>query len=182
MSNLDKHNRRPLHVVGAIGLLTVTVVAALSQGGVLFPRFRGSGSGSSESSTGSSFSESMENVSPRSWTITGVHLVDHAAQKLPDVRITGLGVQPEDFTPSLSTKTPGPSQRLTVSPGQYFNVSLFEEQNDCPSQSPVHCLNESLRLEGSPQNHEHSIPAAITVVTPLGTRSIDTTFSVSCGL
>jgi hypothetical protein len=181
MSILDKQNRRPLRAVGGIGLLVVTVIGALSQGGVLVPGFRDNGSGgTSGSSTASLVAEDFENVSPRSWTITGVHFSDPAAvRKLSDVRIIAVGAQPQDTGPSF----PEPlHQRLTVSPGQYFDVGFLEKESDCPSQSSVRNAAQEQRLASSPRNHQRSIPAVVTVATPLGTRSIDTTLSMSCGL
>jgi hypothetical protein len=178
---VDKQDRRSLRVAGAIGLLTVTVLGALSQGGVLIPRFRELGSGGvSGPTTESVVSEDIENVSPRSWTITGVHFTDPAAvRKLSDVRIVDLGVQPQNDLPNFSEHL---SQRLTVSPGQYFDVTLQEKENDCPDRSLIPDPGQIQRLESSAQNHQRSIPATITVATPLGKRAIVTSLSLSCGL
>ena len=174
-------DRRSLRLVGAIGLVTVTVVGALSQGGVLVPRFRDIGSGASTgASTESVVSEDIENVSPRSWTITGVHFTDQtAARMLPDVHLVELGLQPQNDIPSFTEHL---SQRLRVSPGQYFDVTLLEKESDCPSHFFPSNPGQIERLKSSPQNHQRSIPATLTVATPLGTRSIDTTLSLSCGL
>jgi hypothetical protein len=127
-------------------------------------------------------SNTLENVSPRPWTITGIRLTDEqSARTLPDVRIIGVGLQRQDLPPSASF--PGPLLRqLKVSPGEYFTANLEEEQSDCPSQQSNRSINQIERLANSPQNHQHSLPAAITVTTPLGTRTIGMTFSINCDL
>jgi hypothetical protein len=100
---------------------------------------------------------------------------------LPDVHIFGVGLQRQDLPPSVLF--PGPLvRRLTVSPGEYFTVNLEEKQSDCPSQSHYRSIDQVQRLVNSPQNHQHALPATITVATPLGAKTIDMTFSISCGL
>ena len=178
----DKGNRRLLHASGVVGLLVVTIFGALSQAGILVPRFRLSGTGGGETSASTVVSNTLENVSPRSWKVTSIHLTNQGSTlTLPDVHIIRLGLQRQD--PEPSANFPGTmQQRLTVAPGQYFNANLVEKQSDCPSQVTVHSQAEALRLAKSARNHQHSIPAVLTVSTPLGTRTVGTTFTINCGL
>lgn len=177
-----KGNRRLLHASGVVALLAVTIFGALSQAGVLVPRFRVSGMGGGESSASTVVSNTLENVSPRSWTVTGIHLTNQGSTRtLPDVRIIGFGLQRQN--PEPSANFPGPMlQRLTVAPGQYFYANLVEKQSDCPSQGTIHSQAEALRLAKSAGNHQHSILAVLTISTPLGARTVGTTFTINCGL
>jgi len=97
---LEQRNRSLILTGAIVGLLAVTIFGALSQSGVLVPRFRLSGTGGGESSTGTVFSNNLQNVSPRSWTITGIHLADeNSARMLPDVHIIRLGLQTQSSEP-----------------------------------------------------------------------------------
>ena len=178
----DKHSWSLLRASAVIGLLALTAFAALSQGGLLVPKFRSSGSGRGGSSVSTLISNTMENVSARSWTVTGVHLTaQESGRTWPDVHILRLGFQRQDLPPSVNF--PGPMvRRMTVSPGQFFEVSLLEKQSNCPSPQAVTTEGEAVRLANSRQNHAHILPAAFNVATPLGTRSIAMTLTVNCGL
>ena len=181
---------RRARMAAAGALLAVSLVATLSQGGLLVPKFdanSGGGTGTytgSGGGTGGSYSTSsnlVQNVSWRSWTVTGVHLTDIGSAVPTDVKVIQVGVRRTDY--QLGVHGPGRSlPRLTVAPGQEFDVVLVEKQDDCPAPPPIHTEAQAQRWLNSPRQHMHSIPAAITVKTPLGTRSVPTAFTVSCGI
>ena len=181
MENYLRQIGRHWRTAGVLALLAVTALSATIEAGVLLPKFRtDGGGGGSESSLGSSYSNVIENVSLRPWTVTGVHLVDRRSTlELPHVTIVQLGLQQSAFPP-LSTGLFRPLHRLTVGPGQQFMVTLVDRQRDCPKVPIFQNPAEATRFFSSSAHHQHSVPAAFTVATPLGTKTIGTTFTISC--
>jgi hypothetical protein len=162
-------------VAASVAFLAVVIFGAMSQGGFLAPRFRNNGGGVS----GGSISNSLQNVSWRSWTITGIHLADKKSTlALRDVKVVRLSLYPGSGLPYGGASL----RRLTVGPGQTFSVNLVERQSDCSPPPPIANESQMNRYLSSPANHEHDIPADITVATPLGTRTIGTTFTFSCSV
>jgi hypothetical protein len=175
MAALRKRLGRRWRVAAAVAFLVVIVFGALSQGGVLAPQFRVSGGGVS----GGSISNSLQNVSWRSWTVTGIHLADRrSALALRDLKIIRLSLYKQSDLPYSEP----PVQRLTVGPGQIFSVNLLEKLKGCSSPPNITSVTAMDRYLISPKNHETDIPAIITVTTPLGTRTVDTTFTFSCSV
>jgi hypothetical protein len=145
----------------------------LSQGGFLAPRFRDAGGGVS----GGSISNLLQNVSWRSWTVTGIHLADtKSTLALRDVKIIRLSLY---GAPDLPYSTP-PVKRLTVGPGQSFSATLVEKQTDCPPPGHIWTEAQMDQYLNSSKSHELTVPADIAVATPLGTRTLGTTFTFSC--
>lgn len=182
MGNNLRHIRRHWRIAAVVALLAVTALSAAIEAGVVLPKFRLSGTGDSGGSTGSpsSYSNVIQNVSLRSWTVTGVHLVDsRSTLELPNVTIVQLSLQ-HDPSPTLSTGPSRPLHRLTVGPGQTFTVNLVDKQRDCPPVPNFHTATDAEHYFSSSANHQHSVPAALTVATPLGTKTIGTTFTISC--
>ena len=162
-------------VAAAATFLAVVIFGALSQGGLLTPQFRGNGGGVS----GGSISNTLQNVSWRPWTVTGIHLADKKSTlALRDVKVVRLSLYPVSDSPYSGP----PVRRLTVAPGQTFSVNLEEKLSDCPPVPPIATTAQMNQYLTSPANHEHDIPAVITVATPLGTRTIGTTFTFSCSV
>jgi hypothetical protein len=172
--------RRHWRIAAVLALLAVTALSATIEAGVLVPKFRPSGNGISGGSTGSSYSNVIQNVSLRSWTVTDVHLVDsRSTNELPNVTIVKLSLEDGQF-PTLSTRLPRPLHRVTVGPGQTFTVNLVDKQRDCPPLPKFHTGADAERYFSSPADHQYNVPAAFTVATPLGTKTIGTTFTISC--
>jgi hypothetical protein len=168
-------------MVAAGALVAISLFAALSQGGFLVPKFRTDGGGSGGGGGYSLSINQIQNVSWRSWTVTGAQLTDTGSATPSDVKVSQVGLRRNEFQPGFNG--PGRSlRRLTVAPGQEFDVVLVEKQDDCSLPPPITTLAQAQRYEHSRQNHEHTIPAVFTVATPLGTRSIATSFTVSCSL
>jgi hypothetical protein len=166
---------------GLVALLAVTALSATIEAGVLVPKFRPDGGGDgSGGSMGSAYSNVIQNVSLRPWTVTGVHLVDRRSSlELPNVTIVQLSLQHGPSRP-LGTGLLRPLHRLTVGPGQQFTVNLVDKERDCPKTPTFQDSAEFARYVNSPANHQHSVPVAVTVATPLGTKTIGTTFTISC--
>jgi hypothetical protein len=182
VGNTLRQIRRHWRTPAVVALLAVTALSATIEAGVLLPKFRLSGGGAGGGSTGSSssYSNAIQNVSLRSWTVTGVHLVDsRSTLELPDVTIVQLSLQRFQF-PTLGTGPSRPLHRLTVGPGQTFTVNLVDKQRDCPPTPNFHTEADAARYFSSSANHQHSVPAAFTVATPLGTKTFGTTFTISC--
>ena len=166
---------RGWRVASAVAFLAVVIFGALSQGGLLVPQFRNNGGGVS----GGSISNSLQNVSWRSWTVTGIHLADKKSTlALRDVKVVRLSLYP-GAGPLYSG---APVRRLTVGPGQTFSVNLVERQSDCSPPPNITNIAQSIQYASSPANHEQDVPAAITVSTPLGVRTIGTSFTFSCSV
>jgi hypothetical protein len=175
MAPLRERIGRRWRVAAAVAFLAVTIFGALSQGGFLVPKFYASGGGVS----GGSIFNTLQNVSWRSWTVTGIQLADKRAESsLRDVKIVRLSLYNESQFPYSEP----PVHRLTVGPSQTFSVDLVEKITGCSPPPPVTTVAAMDRYLSSPKNHPHDIPAVVTVSTPLGTRTIGTTFSFSCSV
>jgi len=72
-------------------------------------------------------------------------------------------------------------RRLTVAPGQYFDVNLVERQSDCPVAVRDPFGGQEQGLANSAENHQHNIPVVLTVGTPLGARTVGTTVTSTAG-
>ena len=180
MGNNPKQIRRHWRTAAVVALLAVTALSATIGAGVLVPKFRPSGNGISEGSSGSSYSNVIQNVSLRSWTVTGVHLIDsRSTLELPNVTIVQLSLQHEtspmlNTGPStLSTVPSRPLHRLTVGPGQTFTVNLVDKQRDCPPVPNFHTAAEAEHYFSSSAHHQHSVPAAFTVGHRLVSRRLE---------
>jgi hypothetical protein len=175
MASLSGRFGRGWRVAASVVFLTVVIFGALSQGGFLTPRFRDSGGGVA----GGSITNSIQNVSWRSWTVTGVHLANkESTLRLRDLRIVRLSLYRGPATPYSGAPVP----RLTVGPGQVFTVDLVEKLDDCSPPPNLKTAAATDRYFSSPENHVTDVPAVVTVSTPLGTRTVGTTFTFSCSV
>ena len=157
------HLWRRWGIVGGAMLIAVTLLGATVQAGLLAPQFRSFSGGGTAS--GVTF-ENIENVSWRSWTITGVHLAN------PPVRSGLLGGR---IAQASLHRSPAPSpfhlgpalSRLVVEPGQQFTLELANSRGMCTS---------SRRRSSSSTPMRTSV--VVTVSTPFGNRQLVEPFPV----
>jgi hypothetical protein len=169
-----------------VGLVAVSLLATLSESGVIVPSFHSSGSGGGSGivrggTTSTTATNLIENVSFRSWTVTGIRLAHTGSPPhLSDVMILGLHLELVNDSSDGNALGP-PVRRLRVGPGQGFDAVLTEKQDHCPS-LPLPLTVAQIDYYRNNPIHPRTIPAVYTVATPLGTRTIATTFTVSCTL
>jgi hypothetical protein len=142
-------------------LIAVTLLGATVQAGLLAPQFRIPSGGGTESVT----FENIQNVSWRSWTITGVHLANpRVSRALLGGHIAQVSLH---RIPASSPFHLGPAlPRLVVEPGQQFTLALVGVRGMCTS--------SRRRMSTTPI----SISAVLTVSTPFGNRPVAESFPV----
>jgi hypothetical protein len=171
--------------IAVVILFVVVALGATMQTGVLIPKFRDEGErGTMGGGSSEVYANTVENQSLRSWTITGLELPAGKTVSMPDgstVHIGGIyrGTVPNPafhgnapaYSPSL---TSGRRQQLPLSigPGQELTVTLV--QKGAPACRPV-IMPRDPRHWPPP----HKLPAAIAIGTPIGSRTVATTFSVN---
>ncbi|MDA8358391.1 MAG: hypothetical protein M0Z95_19355 [Actinomycetota bacterium] len=148
--------------LGAI-LIAVTLLGATVQAGLLAPQFRSTSGGGTAS--GVTF-ENIENVSWRSWTITGVHLANpRVTRALLGGRIAGVslhrGRAPSPFHLGLALR------RLVVAPGQQFSVELANVRGVCTSSRRRSSLSTPMHIS-----------VVVSLSTPFGNRQVVESFPV----
>jgi hypothetical protein len=146
--------------VGAI-LIAVTLLGATVQAGLLAPQFRNPSGGGTDSVT----FENIQNVSWRSWTITGVHLANpRVSRALLGGHIVQVSLH---RTPASSPFHLGPAlPRLVVDPGQQFTLALADVRGVCTA--------SRRRMSSTPIR----ISVVVTVSTPFGNRQVVESFPV----
>jgi hypothetical protein len=171
--------------IAVVILFVVVVFGAIVQTGVLIPKFRDEGErGTISEGFSQIYANTVANQSLRSWTITGLQLPAGTTVSMSDgstVHIGGIyrGTVPNpalqgnspNFAPSL---TFGRRQQLplTIGPGQELTVTLV--QKPAPTCRPVIMPRDPKHWP-----HPHNLPAAIAISTPIGSRTVGTTFKVN---
>ena len=174
--------------IAVVVLFIGVVFGALVQAGVLMPKFGvGSGGTGGTSSDGSSqavYANTVENQSLRSWTIIGLGLPQGRTESLPDgskVHIGGV-YRGADVMNVLQGHSPALVPPLTIGPGQQLTVTLVREfPPACRKPIDPRSLAQFRNLEAGHPPPPHDLPAVIAISTPLGSRTVATTFSVTYG-
>lgn len=175
MATRQRRQGRAWHTAAAGVLLAVAVFAAVVQGGVLAPKFEPSGSGTALSASNGSTYLVLQNVSWRSWTISGVGFAtDQSPKVLASVRTGALSVH-------RGRSGTGPAiAGLTVEPGQTFSVDLVQRHRVCPEPGANLTTAQFERFAQTVNNNRKNVLALISVVTPFGTRTVGATFTTTC--
>jgi len=171
----QRRHGRAWYMATAGVLLVVAVFAATIQGGVLAPKFEPSGGGTGLSESNGSAYLVLQNVSWRSWTITGIRFAtDQSPRVLASVRTGVLSVH-------RGGRGQGPAvATLTVGPGQTFSVDLVQRHRVCPEPGANLTTAQFERFAATVDNNRKNILALISVVTPFGTRTVGSTFTTAC--
>ena len=170
-----KRPRRRWQLAAAIALLVVTVLAATIQGGVLAPKFDAVGDGTGGDARVTDYFNDYQNASWRSWTITGVRLVDDGSiRSRTGVHVIDVGVRRGSDGQGSALR------RLTVRPGQRFSVDLVVQRQICVLPKGYRTRAQVQQYQLSRIEHQPSLPIDIAVTTPFGTRTVGTTFRVGC--
>jgi hypothetical protein len=162
---------RHRHLAITSALVALTLFGALVQSGILAPNFRQLGTGGQLGTA--SVTGNLENVSWRSWTMTGIHLTDpRSPVVLPDKSTVTIGPvylgQPWITGGKLARPGAFP---LVVRPGQQVFVTLVRAHlKNCgqPTNSVVH-----------PDGY--NVPIDLAFSTPIGTRTVVATLVVDYG-
>jgi len=138
--------------------LVVTTIGAAVQAGVLAPQFRSfSGGGRGNDVT----FKNVENVSWRTWTITGLHLAGHHARRAAvDGHLIDASLHMAQ--PATAFRLAPALSRVVVEPGHQFTVALTNLRGACASTR----RGSMVSLTPIP------ISVALTVSTPFGKREV----------
>jgi hypothetical protein len=166
--------------LAATALMALTIFGASVQMGLLVPHFGNPLGGQSGFATSnySAATVTLTNESWRSWTLTSVHLDNgRTTQLLPNgspvqLEISHL-VTLDWFRPQHYGTVP-----LSVGPGRQFTLVLVQRhQPICPGASFFHDSGAQFqRYIAGLESVHYRVPVAVDVRTPLGTRSVITTF------
>jgi hypothetical protein len=166
-----KYLARHRNLAAAVALVGFTLFGALVQSGILAPNFRQLGTGGQLGTA--SVTGNLENVSWRSWTMTGIHLADpRSPVVLPDKSTVAIG----PVYLGLPWLTGGKLARpavfpLLVKPGQQVFVTLVKRH--------VKNCGQPTNLVVHPD--EYNVPVDLAFSTPIGTKSVVATLVVDYG-
>ena len=166
---------RHWHIATAVILVAVTFFSAFVQSGILAPDLHLLGTNRPfDSQYVGSYAGNIQNLSWRSWTITGVRMASGKPSLiLPDRSVITIGRvysgAPQPFTnrPAHPAVLP-----FRVGPGQQITVTLV--QKDLKICGPV---NPNVQF----QQDQYDIPIDLVFSTPFGSRNVLETFPVDYG-
>lgn len=160
---------RRLWLVAGLAVALVALGGSI-QAGLLAPQFRLL---PGEEGVDNAWFDTIQNVSWRTWTITGVHLANGASSALVSGRVIRLSLH-DGQAPADGRVGPALS-RLVVGPGHEFNLKLTNFGVTC--KVPLHQLESPSFVSRLPS--AVVLSAVIEVATPFGVRGTEYRFFVN---